>query len=111
MDGSDNHHAAVFASASASPGVEETQTSNLTSMPPAARAIYKDFMDKIKSLRTVISKKGDEDDLNDALKLAGDLKQLTTSLMSTIKQEGSAVFGEETSDTAAGPDWLEDQRG
>ncbi|KAI3551982.1 hypothetical protein CSPX01_00658, partial [Colletotrichum filicis] len=111
IDGSNNHHIAVFASISVLPGVKETQTSNLTSIPPAARAIYKDFMDKIKSLRTIISKKGDENDLNDALKLAGDLKQLTASLMSTIKQKGSAVFREETSDTAAGPDWLEDQRG
>ncbi|KAK1466157.1 hypothetical protein CABS01_16642 [Colletotrichum abscissum] len=110
MDGNDNHHAAVFASASASPGVEETQTSNLTSMPPATRAIYEDFRDKLESLRAVISKKGDEDDLDDALTLARALRQLTAPLMSTIKQEGSAVFREETSDTAAGPDWLEDQR-
>ncbi|EXF86252.1 hypothetical protein CFIO01_02311 [Colletotrichum fioriniae PJ7] len=106
MDGSNNHHAAVFASASASPGVEETQTSNLTSMPPAARAIYEDFMNKIESLRTVISQKADEDDVDDALKLAGTLRQLTASLMSTIKQEVFAVSSEGGSDTVDGLDWL-----
>ncbi|KAK0369359.1 hypothetical protein CLIM01_13288 [Colletotrichum limetticola] len=106
MDGNNSHHAALFASASASPRVEETQTSKVTSMPPAARVIYGDFMEKLESLKTAVSRKGDGDDLDDALKLAEALRQLTASLMSTIKQEVSAVFGEEDSDTVDGLDWL-----
>ncbi|KAF4772700.1 hypothetical protein HER10_EVM0002055 [Colletotrichum scovillei] len=110
MDGNSNHRAALFASASASPGVEETQTSKVTSMPPAARVIYGDFMEKLESLKTAVSRKGDEDDLDDALKLAKALGQVTASLMSTIKQEVSAVFSEEGSDTVADLDWLQAQR-
>ncbi|KAK1446948.1 hypothetical protein CTAM01_17367, partial [Colletotrichum tamarilloi] len=57
-------------------GVDVTQAANLTLVHPVACTSYKHFQGRSQSLQTVISRTGDENDLDDASKLARASEQL-----------------------------------